>query len=136
MDLVDLSLELFTAMYAATPGDGDAWEVLARASLTRRGASVAQIPGGATLFGFAPASGLPHQLDAVIGLDDGFVILELKAHGGVVPKNDLLRFAAATDDFIVGLGRDLPRRPIYRVVASLGRISQGMRRLPPSAGLR
>lgn len=135
MDLVDLALELFTAAYRAVPGDGEAWEGAARAALTQRGARFEQIPGGATLFGFPSASGLPHQLDAVVRLDDAYVILELKAHGTLVPKNDLLRFAGATDDFVFGLGCELPDRPIHRVMATLGRSSEGMRRFAAYRGI-
>lgn len=135
MDVVDLALELFTASYAAAPGDGEAWEVAARQALARHGARFGQIPGGVSLFGFGTASGLPHQLDAVVEVEDAFAVLELKAHCGTVPKNDLLRFVAATDDFIVGLGADLPHRPIYRVLASLGRLSMGMRRFAALHGI-
>jgi len=135
VDLVELALELFKATYAATPGDGEAWETVARTALARRGARFEQIPGGATLFGFASASGLPHQLDAVIRVEDAFVVLELKAHAGTVPKNDLLRFAAATDDFVFGLGSEFPALPVYRILATLGQVSIGMRRFAALRGI-
>ena len=86
------------------------------------------MPGRARLFGFAAASGLPHQLDVVAAVHGAIVVIELKAHAGCVPKNDLLRFVAATDDFVLGLGRDLPDTPVYRLLATLGRTSRGMRR--------
>ena len=135
MDLVDLGLDLFRAAQTAASGDGRAWESAAVSCVVGHGARPESVPGGARLYGFRSASWLAHQLDAVVALDGVDVILELKAHGKALPKNDLLRFKAATDDFYVGLGRDLPRRPIYRLFAGLGVASMGMRRYAALHGI-
>jgi hypothetical protein len=135
MDLVDLVLELFMAAQGAQPGDGPALERAMTDRLHGKGIRLESIPGGSRLYGFPSQSGLAHQLDLVAALDGADAIVELKAHPAAMPKDGLLRFKAATDDYFVGLGRDLPNRPIYRVFGGPGRASQGMRRYAALHGI-
>lgn len=135
MDVTDLVLELFGAAQTAEPSDGLALERSMVDRLHQRGARMESIPGGCQLYGFASQSGLAHQLDLVVGLDGADAIVELKANRSSLPKDGLLRFKAATDDYFVGLGRELPNRPIYRVYGGLGTASRGMRRFAALHGI-
>ncbi len=135
MDFADLILELFLAAQTTVPGDGLAWEHGTLDRVQRAGGTVESFPGGSRLYGFAAASGLAHQLDGVVGVHGADVILELKAHSSAMPKNELLRYKAATDDFCLGLGHDLPRRPIYRIFGGPGSVSRGMQRYAAASGI-
>jgi hypothetical protein len=79
------------------------------------------------LLGVRSASGLSHQLDVAVHLDDAILVAELKAYGGRLPKNDLLKFVAATNDLYSGLGHSVPRLPIYRSIAGTFAVSDGAR---------
>ncbi len=68
-------------------------------------------PGGCSFLGRASLSGLAHQVDAVIGCRDVIVIGEWKAYRGTIPKNELLRFKAVSDDYYLSLG---PHSPVGR----------------------
>ncbi len=135
MDLADLVLELFLAAQQAPVGDGPAFERAFVERLHGTTIRIESVPGGARLYGFASQSGLAHQLDVVAALADGDVIVELKAHRGAMPKNELLRFKAATDDYLMGLAADAPSRPIYRVFGGPGHASRGMRRYAALHGI-
>jgi hypothetical protein len=53
---------------------------------------------------------------------------EWKAHRGAIPKNELLRFKAVSDDYYLALGPNVPRRPILRLFGGTGAISPELRR--------
>lgn len=128
MDLAGLVSALFAVVQRVEPSDGLALEQAVVDRLHGVGIRLESIPGGCRLFGFASESGLAHQLDLVAALASADAIIELKAHHGTMPKNELLRFKAVTDDYFIGLGRHRPRRPLYRVFAGPGRMTRGMRR--------
>ncbi len=106
---------------------GERWERTVEEYLARRGVPVSAIPGGCRLFGHISLSSLPHQIDGCIGCSDAIVIAEWKAHRGAIPKNELLRFKAATDDYFLGLVTDFPKRPVIRVFGGPGRASDALR---------
>ena len=108
------------------PGRGRAWENRVAAYLARSGAPAAALPGAYAVFGHVSLSGLAHQVDGNIGCHDALVIAEWKAHEAAVPKNELLRFKAASDDYYLGL-IDLPKRPIMRFFGGMGTSSLGIR---------
>ena len=74
-----------------------------------------------------PASGLRHQIDAEIMCRDAEVIGEWKAYRGPVPKNELLRFKAVTDDLYDAMASRPPRRPVLRLFGVAGDASPQLR---------
>jgi hypothetical protein len=135
VDVGRLVVELFVAAQGVPPSDGPALERAMVDRLHGDGIRLESIPGGSRLFGFASQSGLAHQLDLVVGLDTVDAIVEMKAHRGALPKNELLRFKAATDDYFIGLGHHVPTRPIHRVFGGQGRASRAMRRYAALHGI-
>jgi len=85
------------------------------------------MPGGVRVFGVVPASGLRHQTDAAIECPDAHVIGEWKAYSGPVPKNEVLRFKAATDDLYDSLVELRPRLPVLRLFGVAGDASSQTR---------
>jgi hypothetical protein len=80
-------------------------------------------------------SGLSHQVDGAVQCPDAIVICEWKAFSGGIPKNELLRFKAATDDFYTELGRSSPHTPIMRVFGGLGDASDSLRKYAALHGI-
>lgn len=117
MHLLPFVGALWRCVRAATPGDGRRLERDVRELMVTRGLRSEQVPGGYSLLGIGSASGLWHQLDLEAHLDDAVLVGELKAHTGRLPKNELLRFVAATDDLYVGSSRRAARTPIWRAIA-------------------
>jgi hypothetical protein len=119
---------LFTQMFAReeSSGVGRAWEMFVDAYLARRGLPVEAASGGYRVFGYVPASGLAHQIDSGVLCGDALVVSEWKAHRKF-PKNELLRFKAATDDFFMALHPDPPGRPVFRVFGGPGSASESLR---------
>ena len=74
------------------------------------------LPGGFTVFGHMSLSGLSHQIDGTLDCADALVIGEWKSHANGIPKNEILRFKAATDDFYMAMANATPNRPIMRVL--------------------
>ncbi len=109
------------------PLRGFRWEARIAEYLGRNGAPVEALPGGCRVFGHASLSGLAHQIDGAIGCDDSLVVGEWKAHRGRIPKNELLRFKAATDDYFMAMPGRGPRRPVLRVFGGAGRASRELR---------
>jgi len=91
--------------------------------------------GGLTLLGHTSLSGLGHQIDSVFASDDAIVIAEWKAHHGAIPKNELLRFKAASDDYLMALAGSMPRRPVIRVFGGPGFASDRLRRYAALHGI-
>lgn len=121
--LVKIAWALFRAARGSAAetsvSDGDRWERNVASSLRAAGARVGQLPGTSMPFGFRSMSGLPHQLDLAASVLGALFLLEMKAHRRVVPKNDLLRFVAASEDCYLGLGPYTPSQPLYRVLVSI-----------------
>jgi hypothetical protein len=130
MNFTRLCREVFLLAQSPVRGDGPArgraWELRVTNYLTRRGAPSAGLSGGYQVFGHVPLSGLSHQVDETIGCQDALVLAEWKAHRSDVPKNELLRFKAVTDDYYLGLERHVPRRPILRVFGGAARVTRAV----------
>lgn len=109
------------------PARGWSWEARITGALASRGYPVEPMPGGVRVFGVVPASGLRHQTDAALHCADAHVIGEWKSYSGPVPKNELLRFKAATDDLYDSLVKRLPRRPVLRLFGVGGDASSQLR---------
>jgi hypothetical protein len=107
---------------------GTKWEKRVAEHVNASGLPTETQPGGCSFLGRASLSGLAHQLDAVVGCQDAIVIGEWKAHRGTIPKNELLRFKAVSDDYYLALGANIPRLPIMRVFGGTGTISADLRR--------
>lgn len=109
------------------PERGWRWESRIADTLAYRGYPVEAIPGGVQVLGAVPASGLRHQTDAALTCRDAHVIGEWKSYTGPVPKNEVLRFKAATDDLFDTLAQRLPRQPVLRLFGVGGDVSLQLR---------
>ncbi len=87
-------------------GSGREWGCFLQGYLAKHGVRSDVLPGGYSLQGHTSLSDLGHQLDGTVDSQETVVAGEWKAYRGGFPKNEL------TDDFYVGLGEDLPMRPI------------------------
>lgn len=109
------------------PARGWSWENRIAETLAMRGYPVEPMPGGVRVFGVMPASGLRHQTDAALHCTDAHVVGEWKSYSGPVPKNEVLRFKAATDDLYESLARRLPRQPVLRLFGVGGDVTPDLR---------
>jgi hypothetical protein len=109
------------------PERGWRWERRIADTLAVRGFPVRSVAGGVEVHGVLPASGLRHQIDAEITCRDAEVIGEWKAYRGPVPKNELLRFKAVTDDLYDAMAAHQPRRPVLRLFGVAGDASPQLR---------
>lgn len=109
------------------PERGRRWEAEIAAELGLQGYPTECLPGGIRVFGILPASGLRHQIDATIECTDAHVIGEWKSYRGPVPKNEVLRFKAATDDLYEALIGYRVRWPIIRMFGVRGDASRELR---------
>jgi hypothetical protein len=109
------------------PERGWRWEHRIADYLGKKGFPVEPMPGGVRVFGIVPASGLRHQTDAAIDCVDAHVIGEWKAYSRPVPKNEVLRFKAATDDLYDSLVELRPRLPVIRLFGVCGDASDELR---------
>jgi hypothetical protein len=109
------------------PRGGRQWEQRIATMLAQRGFPVGSIPGGIQVHGVLPASGLRHQTDAAIECHDAYVIGEWKSCVGAVPKNEVLRFKAVTDDLYEAMAELRPRRPVLRLFGVAGDASRELR---------
>jgi hypothetical protein len=107
---------------------GFRWERRVASHIAAEGLAIETQPGGCSFLGRASLSGLAHQVDAVIGCRDVIVIGEWKAYRGTIPKNELLRFKAVSDDYYLSLGPHSPGRPIMRVFGGTGVFTPELRR--------
>lgn len=135
MRLLPFIANLWGVVRRASPGDGRALEDDVRDLMVRRSIRSDHVPGGYTLLGVGSASGLWHQIDLEAQLDDAILIGELKAYRGSLPKNDLLCFAAASDDLFLGATRRVGRVPIFRVLAGTFSSSERERRYAAIHGI-
>jgi hypothetical protein len=106
---------------------GSRWEQRIADHFGGRCVPSAVFPGGCTVLGHFSLSGLNHQIDATLGCTNALVISEWKAHSGTLPKNELLRFKAVTDDYFMSIARSGPTLPIMRVLCATGAISTNLR---------
>jgi len=80
-------------------GDGRAFERRVERHLAATGLRAAEVFSGVRSLGSHSLSGLYHQIDATGRTRNAVVIGEWKAYRGSIPKNELLRFKAVTDDY-------------------------------------
>ena len=117
----DVFLMAHIGIEVSGPRRGSVWERRVADYLAYRGVHSEVLPGGYSVFGHASLSTLRHQVDGAIGCSDALVIAEWKAFKGTLPKNELLRFKAATDDYFMALGNQTPVRPVIRIFGGTGR---------------
>ena len=102
------------------PERGWRWEQQIDLALLRCGYDVKALAAGASFLGAYAASGLRHQVDAQIRCERAFVIGEWKAFSNPIPKNELLRFKAVSDDIYEELSQTPQRVPIFRLFGASG----------------
>ena len=138
--LTDLCRDLFVLAQQKT-GDavgaarGRVWEDAVRERFAVRGIPVESVPGGCRVLGFMSLSGLPHQVDSTFACSDAIVLAEWKAYGGILPKNELLRFKAATDDYYMAFGAAGLSKPVFRLFGGIGEASHELRRYAALHGI-
>ena len=135
-----LCLDLFVLAQQQTDdavgsGRGQFWEDAVAERLAERGIPVESVPGGYRVLGFMSLSGLLHQVDSTLSCSDAIVLAEWKAYRGALPKNELLRFKAATDDYFMALGAAGLSRPVFRVFGGIGEASYELRRYAALHGI-
>jgi hypothetical protein len=123
----DLFLLAQTPDESAGRERGSRWESQITTELALQGYPVECAPGGIRVFGVLPASGLRHQTDAAIDCVDAHVLGEWKSYRGPVPKNEVLRFKATSDDLYDALIQHRPRRPVLRLFGVRGDASRELR---------
>ena len=114
---------------------GRVWEDAVAERLAQRGIPVESVPGGYRVLGFMSLSGLAHQVDSTLACSDAIVLAEWKAYRGALPKNELLRFKAATDDYFMAFGAAGVSRPVFRVFGGIGEASRELRRYAALHGI-
>ena len=135
-----LCLELFVLAQKET-GDvngvagGRKWEMAVAAMLANRGIAIESVPGGYRILGFLSLSRLMHQVDATLCCTDAIVLAEWKAYSGAFPKNELLRFKAATDDYYMSFGAVGQSRPVVRLFGGIGTAPIELRRYAALHGI-
>lgn len=117
------------------PERGWRWEQRIAEALFVRGFPVRSVAGGLEVHGAVPASGLRHQIDAEIGCRDALVIGEWKAYRAPIPKNEVLRFKAVTDDIFDTMSTRPPRMALMRVFGAAGDVSDELRRYAARHGI-
>ncbi|MCY4580569.1 MAG: hypothetical protein OXD31_16195 [Chloroflexi bacterium] len=129
--LTSLCRDIFLLAHADVdshgPRRGQEWEQRIAEYLANRNVPVESHPGGYTVFGHVSLSALKHQIDASIGCSDAIVVAEWKAFKGRMLKNELLRFKAASDDYFMALGSNMPSRPVVRIFGGTGYASDEIR---------
>ena len=128
----DLCLDLFVLAQQRTGRPvgvtrGRVWEDAVAERLAERGIPVESVPGGYRVLGFMSLSGLLHQVDSTLSCSDAIILAEWKAYRGSFPKNELLRFKAATDDYYMAFGAAGLSRSVFRVFGGIGEASCELR---------
>ncbi len=115
--------------------EGAQWESRVQDYLTLRSTPIEALPGGCQVFGFASLSGLQHQIDLTLGAVDALLIVECKSYRGALPKNELLKFKAVTDDYYMSTGAHQPNVPIIRLFGGPGDATHELRRYAAYHGI-
>jgi hypothetical protein len=127
----DLFLLGHAHLAAGVMGDGAGFERRVRGHLDALGLPNAR---GFRVLGRRTISGLYHQIDEQTHCADALVIGEWKAYSGVIPKNELLRFKAATDDYWLAGAASSPI-PVVRVFGGTGHVTDAMRTYAAQSGI-
>ncbi len=114
---------------------GREWEERVQDHLALHSVPVEVIPGGSRVFGLASLSGLQHQVDLTLRASDALVIVECKAYRSALPKNELLKFKAVTDDYYMSIGAALPKKPVIRIFGGPGEAGHELRRYAAYHGI-
>lgn len=114
---------------------GRMWEMAVAAMLADRGIAIESVPGGYRVLGFLSLSQLMHQVDATLSCTDAIILAEWKAYSGAFPKNELLRFKAATDDFYMSFGTVGRSHPVVRLFGGIGTASNELRQYAALHGI-
>jgi hypothetical protein len=119
---------------AGEAGNGRAFERRVERYLAATGVRPVEVFSGVRSLGSQSLSGLYHQIDATGATRQAAVIGEWKAYRGAIPKNDLMRFKAATDDYWL---RQHPYAvaPVMRVFGGTGYASGALRRYAAHWGI-
>ena len=120
---------------AVGTGRGRLWEDAVAERLAERGIPVESVPGGYRVLGFMSLSGLAHQVDSILACSDAIILAEWKAYRGALPKNELLRFKAATDDYFMAFGAAGLSMPVFRLFGGIGEASCELRRYAALHGI-
>lgn len=119
---------------AGGAGDGRAFERRIERHLAATGVRPVEVFSGVRALGSQSLSGLYHQIDATGSTREAIVIGEWKAYRGSIPKNDLMRFKAATDDYWLRQHR-FATAPVMRVFGGTGHVSSALRRYAAHWGI-
>lgn len=119
---------------AGEAGDGRAFERRVERHLVATGVRSVEVFSGVRSLGSHSLSGLYHQIDATGRTREAVVIGEWKAYRGSIPKNDLLRFKAATDDYWLQQ-HPYATVPVIRVFGGTGYASPALRRYASQWGI-
>lgn len=119
---------------AGGAGDGRAFELRVGDYMMTAGVRPATVFSGVRSLGSFSMSGLYHQIDATGTVHDAVVIGEWKAYRGLIPKNDLIRFKAVTDDYWMAQ-HQLATAPVMRVFGGTGFVSTELRRYAAQWGI-
>ncbi|MEY9582714.1 hypothetical protein ABIA15_001471 [Sinorhizobium fredii] len=112
---------------AGEAGGGRAFERRVERHLATMGVRPVEVFSGVRSLGGHSLSGLYHQIDATGRTREAVVIGEWKAYRSSIPKNDLLRFKAATDDYWLQQ-HPYATSPVIRVFGGTGYASPALRR--------
>jgi hypothetical protein len=115
-------------------GDGRGFELRVERHLAAIGVRPVDVFSGVRSLGSQSLSGLYHQIDATGATREAVVIGEWKAYRGAIPKNDLLRFKAVTDDYWLRQHR-FATAPVMRVFGGTGYVSPALRRYAAQWGI-
>lgn len=128
---LDLFLLGHAHLAAGQAGEGAAFERRVRSHLDMLGLPDAR---GFRVFCRRSLSGMYHQLDEQSACHGALVVGEWKAYTGRIPKNDLLRFKAATDDYWLA-GARRSQFPVVRIFGGTGSVSDSMRVYAAQSGI-
>jgi len=115
-------------------GDGAGLEQRIKRHLAATGVRPVTVFSGVRSLGSHSLSGLYHQIDATGATQEAVVIGEWKAYRGSLPKNDLMRFKAATDDYWLRQ-HAFASAPVVRVFGGTGHASPALRRYAAQWGI-
>jgi hypothetical protein len=121
-------------LLAGEAGDGRSFERRVERHLAAMGVRPVEVFSGVRSLGSHSLSGLRHQIDATGRTRDAIVIGEWKAYQSLIPKNDLLRFKAATDDYWLRQ-HAYATAPVIRIFGGTGYVSPGLRRYAARWGI-
>ena len=115
-------------------GDGRGFERRVERRFAELGIRPAQAFSGVRLLGSHSLSGLYHQIDATGRTREAVVIGEWKAYQGAIPKNEVLRFKAVTDDYWLRQ-HSYATKPVFRIFGGTGSVSPALRRYAAQWGI-